>query len=458
MQRIISPSNSGLAPVQLILHPQKFPIRIAGSITEITATRVEDPLHARSIVFENGKTEIALCIVDNCMMPREMIEEAKTIAHRSTGIPKDHILVAATHTHSAPAVMGVHGTDPELDYREFLIQKIAESIHTAHKNLNSARIGWASDICEEFVFCRRWIMKPGKAFTVPFTGRTENQAKMNPGYDNMDKIRQTGPVDSAVTVLSVQTPEGQPIALLANYSTHYAGAPNISADYFGVFARRIGELICDTSNTTIPFTGIMSNGTSGDANCIDFSKPKRDFDRFTVAESVAQAALRAYHKIEYHEWVPLLVEEKPLELLVRKPTVEEIKEAQAYLDKNVINRPIRNWEENYARETVFVGQMPKSVELKLQAVRIGDLGIAAIPCETFGSTGLALKKQSPFPLTMNIELANGAFGYLPPPDQFELGGYTTWRARTSYLESTAEPKIVSSLLNLLHTVKAAEKP
>lgn len=436
--------------------PQTLPVRVAGSIAETWADRVEDPLHARCLVIENGKTEVALCIVDNCLMPREMLDEAKAIAHRAIGLPEDRMLVAANHTHSAPPVMGVHGSDPHLDYREFLTKKIAQAIQEAHENLRPAQVGWASDTCDEFVFCRRWIMKPGTAFTVPFTGRTENQAQMNPGHDNPNKVLQTGPVDAAVTVLSLQTPEGQPLALLANYSTHYAGAPNVSADYFGVFAQKIATLVGGVTDSPTPFIGIMSNGTSGDANCIDFSKPERKFDRFTVAESVAQAALRAYRKIEYRDWVPLTMEEKGLELRVRHPTPKEVEEAQAYLDANVKDRPIQTWEENYARETILVSRMPKTVEIKLQAIGIGDFGIAAIPCETFGSTGLKLKEESPFPLSMNISMANGAHGYLPPPDQFKLGGYTTWRASTSYLEETAEPKIVGRLLEMMERVREAK--
>ncbi len=437
--------------------PQQLPVRIAGNIAEAWADRIEDPLFVRCLVIENGEREIALCLVDSCLMPREMLDAAKSIARETTDIPEDQMLIAATHTHTAPAVMGIHGTDPHLDYRDFVIQKIAQAIQEAHASLRPARIGWASDTCEEFVFCRRWIMKPGTAFTVPFSGRSSNQAQMNPGHDNANKVRQTGPVDPAVTVLSVQTPEGQPLALFANYSTHYAGSSNVSADYFGVFASRIGELVQDSTSAEIPFVGIMSNGTSGDANCIDFSKPRTDFNRFTVAESVAQAALRAYRKIQYHDWVPLTMEETRLELGVRKPTGQEVQEAQAYLDEHVKDRPIRNWTENYARETVLVNQMPDSVEIKLQAIGIGDLGIAAIPCETYGSTGLQLKKESPYPLTMNISMANGAHGYLPPPDQFELGGYTTWRARTSYLETTAEPKIVQTLLEQLQRTRQAQK-
>jgi hypothetical protein len=53
---------------------------------------------------------------------------------------------------------------------------------------------------------------------------------------------------------------------------------------------------------------------------------------------------------------------------------------------------------------------------------------------------------------MNIELANGSEGYIPPPEQHALGGYTTWPARTAALEVQAEPRIVATVLSLLETV------
>jgi hypothetical protein len=51
-----------------------------------------------------------------------------------------------------------------------------------------------------------------------------------------------------------------------------------------------------------------------------------------------------------------------------------------------------------------------------------------------------------------VELANGAEGYIPPPEQHALGGYTTWAARTAGLEVQAEPRIVETLLSLLEEV------
>ena len=56
---------------------------------------------------------------------------------------------------------------------------------------------------------------------------------------------------------------------------------------------------------------------------------------------------------------------------------------------------------------------------------------------------------------MNIELANGSEGYIPPPEQHALGGYTTWPARTAGLEVQAEPKIVETVLWLFERSRAS---
>jgi hypothetical protein len=144
--------------------------------------------------------------------------------------------------------------------------------------------------------------------------------------------------------------------------------------------------------------------------------------------------------------------EQLLTLKVRKPSDRDRDFAREYLASNVGDRPTRTVEENYARETVLIADWPAEKEMKLQALRIGDFAIATSPCETYGITGLTIKEQSPFELTMVISLANGCNGYLPPPDQFELGGYTTWRARSSYLEVGAEPLIRKMLVTLLGEV------
>jgi neutral ceramidase len=429
--------------------PTNLPVRTAGNLTLTVVSKIADPLHARAMVLDDGVTPLVLAVVDSCMMAREDLDAAKAIASRVTGISVSNMMLSSTHTHTAPAVYGCHGNDAEPEYRAYIIPRIADSIVTAWRKLQPARIAWGARDLPQFVHNRRWIMRPGTAHSpnAAFTGAVTNIAMMNPGVANTNKVRQTGPVDPAVTVLSVQTRDGQPLALLANYSTHYASAPShsISADYFGEFCRIVAKELKAGTN----FVALMSNGTSGDANPIDFTKTNWISTPPVVAQAVAGAALEALTKAAYRDDVALAAATRQVSFVVRLPMPHQVVQAREYLATQVVNRPTRNWEENYARETTLLAEWPTTKEITLQALRIGDFVLAAVPCETFSITGLTIKKESPFPLTMVIGLANGYHGYLPPPDQFPLGGYTTWRARTSYLETNAEPKIVRVIGELI---------
>src|SRR5213078_4655448 len=153
------------------------------------------------------------------------------------------------------------------------------------------------------VFNRRWLMKPGSIQADPF-GRTTDKARMNPGYQNPGLDRPAGPIDPEIGLLSLQTARGEPLALLANYSLHYVGGVEpLSADYFAAFAERV-KVLLKAQDVKPAFVGILSNGTSGDINNVNFSgaAPKRrePYEQIrVVAHDVADTALQACKKIEY---------------------------------------------------------------------------------------------------------------------------------------------------------------
>jgi hypothetical protein len=88
----------------------------------------------------------------------------------------------------------------------------------------------------------------------------------------------------------------------------------------------------------------------------------------------------------------------------------------------------------------------------MQTFGIGDLGVAAIPFEVFTEIGLEIKAKSPFKSSFTIELANGSYGYLPTPEQHQMGGYETWLG-TNRVETVASRKIVTEILKLFNQVK-----
>jgi hypothetical protein len=448
---------SGLKPFRagafaMDVTPEKLPISVNGGMSDRQATSSHDTLRARCLVLDDGDVKVGIAVVDSCMIPRELLDEAKALASRATGIPSDHLLISATHTHTAPSVAGVFQSDPDEGYRKYLARRIAEGIATADRRLEPAQIGWAVGKEPGQVFNRRWLLKPGKLLVDPF-GREKDRVKMNPGYNNPDVDRPAGPTDPEVPVVAVRSVDGRPIAALVNYSLHYVGGhPALSADYFGAFAARFAEL----AGTGPDFVALLSNGTSGDINNVDYSQkqaPKRQpgeqIDR--VAGDVARAAFEAWKAIEWHSSEPLAMREAELELGVRRPSPEELTRAREILAA-AGGKELKGLDQVYARETTLIADYPATVRLKLQAIRIGDLGIAAIPCEVFVEIGLAIKKRSPLKPTFTIELANGYNGYLPTPEHHALGGYETWRARSSYLEVDASPKILETVLRLLNDV------
>ena len=270
---------------------------------------------------------------------------------------------------------------------------------------------------------------------------------------NPSLIEPAGPTDPGVSFISVQSTSGRSIALLANYSLHYVGGVptgDISSDYYGAFADRLQQLIC--ADHQVPeFVVIMSNGTSGDINNIDVRRPRDEATSYgqirVVANALATEVHRVYQTVQYHDWVPLRIEQREIKTGVRHPNEADIKRAQGILARFDNKKP-KGSHEIYAQETLYLEDYPAAVPLIIQAIRIGDLGIAAIPCEVFAETGLDIKAKSPFKPTFTISLANGWNGYLPTPEQHKLGGYETWLARSSHLETGASPKIFDTVMEL----------
>ena len=435
--------------------PQKWPVSVNGGMGDRQATKALDPLHARCLVLDDSAGSLVLVVVDSCMVPRDVFDEAKKLASEKTGIPAERMLMSATHTHTAVTVTGVFQSEPEEEYKRFLARKIAEGVERAWKQREPAKIGWGVGSEPHQVFNRRWFTNDGVVNTDPFEGTTD-KVRMNPGFDKSVTKETSGPTDPEVCLISVRSTEGRPICLLANYSLHYVGGVDaLSADYFAEFATQVAIKL-EATALQPPFVGIMSNGTSGNINNINFGSdgvPKRGPGEQikVVAASVAEAAFTAYKEIEYHDWVPLKSAQTEVELGVRKPNAEQLAQAKTWLTEAGPG-PYGKLREIYARESVLMDGYPNTVQVILQAHRIGDMAIVSSPCETFVETGLALKKDSPLKPTFCVSLANGYNGYLPTAQHHEWGGYETWRARSSYLSVDSEAKIRETLLKLLGEV------
>ncbi len=419
------------------------------------ATHVHDELHVRCLVLDDGKTKIAFAVVDNLHLPRDVWDEAKGKIEADTGIPASHMMFSATHTHSS--VSAVTSEDPSRNYRSFVISRVVDGVKRALNNLEPARIAWGTGTLPQWVGNRRWLLREGVTNPNPFGGK--DLAVMNPGSLLVPRLAgPAGPTNPEVYCLSVQATDGRQIALMANYWLHYVGGvkrEDLSADYFGEFCRLVEEAL------GAPCVGILANGPCGDVNSNDYSgkTPAVKYEPYEkiklVAGDLAQEVLRVHETLTYQDWVPLNAAARDLQLAVRRPTAEMIEWAEGILAKPKDAAPAHRLEQPYAERVMSLRDAkPDTIQAYIQAVRIGDLGIASIPFEVFTETGLEIKARSPFKDTFTIELANGSYGYLPTPKQLDLGGYETWLG-TNRVERKASEKIAALALEMLETIYAA---
>ena len=449
-----SPARAGLRAGTAVVDvtPQQWPLAPRGSFTPRPTDSAHDPLHVRCLVLDDGNTSIALALVDSCMVHRDVLDPAKRQASEATGIPAEQMLISATHTHSAPFANAQHGTPQELAYQKRLLEGIVEAIVQASKNRQPARAGWSGHDLPEEVFNRRWFLKPGTVPTNPF-GEDTDVVKMNPPRNNDVLINPAGPTDPEVSVLYVADAKGRPLAVFANYSLHYVGntGGQMSADYFGEFSRLMPVRL---GRPAKGFVAMLSNGTSGDVNNINFRNPRPRREPFeqirSVASKTADAATRAIRQIDSSSGdLTLAMRQREITLKHRVPTAEQIERAKSILEVDAQGeKDLPRLAKAYAERTLKLAAEPPTTKVLIQAVRIGDLAICTLPFEVLVEIGLELKQKSPAADTFVVSLANGGYGYLPTPEQHQFGGYETWLT-TNKVQQDASVILVDNLLEML---------
>jgi hypothetical protein len=428
---------------------------IIGGFLPFPATNVHDELHARCLVLDDGKTRLALVVVDLLGFQYNVSHEARQFIEQETGIPATNVLTSAIHNHSAASALGgKHFEFPQkIDkYQAFVARRIADGVKCAVNRLRPAQIGFTTAEAPEHVFNRRWFLKPGAIPPGPFG--TTDQVKMNPPAGNPNLVKPAGPTDPTVSILAVREPDGRPIAVYSCYSLHYVGGVgngDISADYYGMYCRRLERLLQDVPQDP-PMVALMANGTSGDVNNIDFlhpRPPKKPYEQMRfVADDLAAKVQAALAKVKYSDRLTLAARYREVVIATRRPSAEQMAWAKEMLAKP--GKP--DIPRVYAQRFEALARGAASVPTPLQVLRIGDVCIGSLPNEVFCEIGLEFRKRSPVQPAFLVSLAHGYFDYLPTPKQHELGGYETWLA-TNRLEPTASEKMLDALLEMAAEVR-----
>ncbi|MEX2160145.1 MAG: neutral/alkaline non-lysosomal ceramidase N-terminal domain-containing protein [Dehalococcoidia bacterium] len=409
---------------------------------------VHDDLFARAIVLDDGATQVAVVSCDLIGVDRRLVAAARERASATTGIPSEHILIAAIHTHQGPAGLRRGGDEPLMDVTA---RKIAGAITAAHASRREA------------------VLKIGTT-----TVDSVLQNRRHPDW----------PVDALLTVLLLDDPDPQrpPIATLINYSCHptvlYSDNHFFSADYPGHAVRTVEQLF--------PGAGAMFlNGACGNVNPVWIKQTHEEAER--VGRIVGAAAARlvgelrplgvgqVVHNIRWDEHlehpvrsgelidnVRLRAASRRIELPVKsflpdaeyETTLRELDARANATTEREEHRSVMAQLSRLRTERIVAQRMAARegtmVHPELQAIALAPgVALLALPGEFFVETVALIREGAGLRHLPVACYANNYIGYVVPAPAYAEGGY---EPGVTLLAPEAESICVREALSLLREV------
>src|SRR3954451_15333695 len=119
-------------------------LSINGNMADVKTAQVHDELHARALVLDDGSSRLAIVVCDSCMIPREVVADAKRRILARSKLEPGRVLISATHAHSCPTAGPVFQSEPDGHYTRFLAVRIADAVAQAINHLAPAQVGWGA--------------------------------------------------------------------------------------------------------------------------------------------------------------------------------------------------------------------------------------------------------------------------------------------------------------------------
>jgi hypothetical protein len=424
-------------------------IPMAGYYSERGALGVHDDLYAKAIVMEQGGETAALVALDLIASPRDLVDDARSAIDRACRVRGTNVMISATHSHTGPIVdtKNRFGGQSSLvkSYRESLPAKIAEAVRQAESRLTPVALYTARGREASIAFNRRYHMKDG---TVGW----------NPGKGNPAIVKPAGTIDPDVPVVFFEAADHRAVATYVNYAVHLdnIGEPFISADMPATLSRCLGEFKGPQMVT------LFTAGCCGDINHIDvqWKEAQRGFGNpARMGTILAGEALRTWPRLASVETNPLRIKSTTVSLPLpelKNGDVEKARATVARMSGEASKRPTFMEVVDAFKVLDVAARDGKPHEVEVQVISLGkQVAWVSLPGEVFTELGLAIKQDSPFPMTIIAELANGLLGYIPSRRAYAQGNYEVVSARCA--EGSGE-RLVDAALKMLKELHAEPAP
>ena len=431
---------------------------VSGYYSERLSTGTKDPLEAKAIVFRQGELSAAFVVCDLITVASDLTVEVRKRIEQQTGIPGNHIIVAATHTHTGPdytrelfsVISGrplpANWKDRE-PYAAKLIEAVAAAVVNAYEAAQPVKLLTGTAIQETPVaFHRRYLMKNGEYRTWI-------------GLKDPNVLRTAGPIDPEIGILLLQNPaSSKPTALLSSHALHLdtVGGTLWSAD-FPFFIERTLRGALDGN-----IISLFGNGCCGNINHVDPNSTTRNSAE-QIGTSLGQTIATAVPQLTEIAAPLLQIRSETVKLPLQFSTPEQLTQAKKLLREIQAGKNPDFYEHVDAYKRIIIEHLRSNPDVDetisligwglsstnaglgefltvdLQVITLGrDFALVALPGEMFVEYGLQIKKASPFKTTLVVELCNVGEtiyvptreAYLATRDSFTGGGYEVVNSTT----------------------------
>ncbi len=378
-----------------------------GYVPDSVSTSVHDGLELTAAAFSQGETGALIVSVSAGDIQTELARELCLIASEASGICAENVLIAATHTHSAPNISGMEGWgDIDRKYVDtLLIPALRSASSRAVSDMRRAEIAVGA-VRSEVGINRRQQLKDGTVIL-----------GQNPH----------GCYDPYMTVISIRDAENKSgIINIVHYGCHGTAAGNnreITRDWPGVMTDALEK------RTNTPTTFI--NGAIGDVGPrLTNGATVGDISHVESLGGIAAGdALRAYEALgEYKEGSLQVVNgtvsipRKPLlPYGEAKERISRYKEPEKTVNiERLQYAHLRSILDEYEKGCP---EHEKNFSYRQALISLGDIVFIPFPFEIFSEISMRLREYSPFEYTLSMSNVNGYEAYLPTEDQLVRGGY-----------------------------------
>ena len=407
-----------------------------------------DDLEASALALTKGEKKFLIISIDNCSIHKGLVDAFTAEIEEATGIPRENVLISATHTHTGPFASkpggfaaGKNEDEIVMRYVKFLTIRIKDLAIMAMDTLKPAKMGYmVGHAPDRIAYIRRYKMKDGSTQTCP-------------PVDDPNIDHPIGTLDQRVNVIRFDR-EGAESVVILNYGIHAdtVNGDMVSSDWCGWTRRTLEKALDGTKCLCI----MGAQGDVGSTNVHplpgDMNDTEISFDnemkspgmaRF-VGRALAGTVLQVFDKVAYIDVDDIDVIHRKIAIPANNPSPEEMPEARRIKELHDAGRddliPFEAMELTTvvaeANRMIRLEKGPYEFSAELMALRIGNLVLSTIPGEPFTNIGERIKEIPGWEIVVPCALSNGSMGYFPNNSAYDEGGYET-RA-SSYKRGVAD--------------------